>query len=107
MLIHIDRRRMLREFQATVGNLSGPNPSRNVVQYPIPTGHSKATKTAITTLAKINLNGATSRRYANSIINHIFVWNVFQGRAARLIRFSGPLFSGGRSWLPAPDKGVH
>jgi hypothetical protein len=46
-------------------------------------------------LANGNLNGATSRRYANSTINHIYlsqtIERVFQGRAVRLRQFSGQL----------------
>lgn len=75
MLIHIDPRRMLREFQVVVGNLSR-NLSRNVVLYSTPAYHFYGyDKRAITYVGKRNLQGATSRRYANSTINHILIWN--------------------------------
>jgi hypothetical protein len=72
MLIHADRRRMLREFLAISGKFSA--------QIPQETWNTRLSfhgydKRAITYLGKCNLQGTTSRRYANSVINPIFAWN--------------------------------
>jgi hypothetical protein len=75
MLIHIDLRRMLREFPGSRGQFVGPNPSKNVVLHPIPVNHFYYDNGRLSTLAKGSLHGARPRRYAKSTTSHIFVPN--------------------------------
>jgi hypothetical protein len=69
-LIHIDRRQMSRKFPSSRGQMSGLGSLKK--RGPVSnTRH----KRAVTDLGKDNLHRATSRRYANSTLNRIFVWN--------------------------------